>query len=218
MKTMLKALLLAWAFLALPALAEDLKSPDAFNGIQNQDERSIAFFLEAGKVITSPRCVNCHPAGDRPLQGKDSHLHQPLVVRGDGGLGAVGMRCYTCHGQQNYDPAHIPGHPEWHLAPIEMAWQGKTLGQICEQIKDRARNGGRDMVALIAQGLASRGRTRSRARDSTAVWGIDQGLGRYRRHLPKGIVVHCCNCWRRMVFGGARLYPGAAIASQLWFS
>jgi hypothetical protein len=168
MKTMLKALLFAFAFMSFPALAEDLKSPDAFNGIQNQDERSIALFLEAGKVITSPRCVNCHPAGDRPLQGKDSHLHQPLVVRGDGGLGAVGMRCYTCHGQQNYDPAHIPGHPEWHLAPIEMAWQGKTLGQICEQIKDRARNGGRDMVALIAH----------MSDDSLVGWGWHPGAGR----------------------------------------
>lgn len=168
MITRLKAILVASALLALPVFAEDLKSPDAFKDIQNQDERSVALFLEAGKVITGPRCVNCHPAGDRPLQGKDSHPHQPLVVRGDGGLGAAGMRCYTCHGQQNYDPAHIPGHPEWHLAPIEMAWQGKTLSQICEQIKDAARNGGRDMVALVAH----------MSEDSLVGWGWDPGAGR----------------------------------------
>jgi hypothetical protein len=30
-----------------------------------------------------------------------------------------------------------------------MAWEGRSLGQICEQIKDRARNGGRDMAGLI---------------------------------------------------------------------
>ena len=40
----------------------------------------------------------------------------------------------------------IPGNPNWHLAPIEMAWEGKTLGQICEQIKDKARNGNMDNV------------------------------------------------------------------------
>ena len=26
-------------------------------------------FTELGKVLTHPRCVNCHPAGDRPRQG-----------------------------------------------------------------------------------------------------------------------------------------------------
>jgi hypothetical protein len=41
-----------------------------------------------------------------------------------------------CHQQANFDPARVPGHPEWHLAPREMAWQNKTLGEICEQIKD----------------------------------------------------------------------------------
>ena len=73
-----------------------------------------------------------HPAGDRPAQGDDRHPHLPLVVRGIDGFGAVGMRCTTCHGPENFDPARLPGHPEWHLAPIEMAWAGKALGEICE--------------------------------------------------------------------------------------
>src|SRR5258706_13914984 len=97
MKTMLKALLLAWAFLTVPALAEDLKSPDAFNGIQNLDERSIAIFLEAGKVITNPRCVNCHPPGGRPVQGKESHPHHPPVLSRGRGSAPWGTRCFTCH-------------------------------------------------------------------------------------------------------------------------
>ena len=32
---------------------------------------------------------------------------------------------------------------------IEMGWQDRTLGQICAQIKDPARNGGRSLEALI---------------------------------------------------------------------
>ena len=48
----------------------------------------------------------------------------------------------------------IPGHPRWGLAPIEMAWQGKSLGQICQQMKDPARNGGRTL-ALLQGWLAS---------------------------------------------------------------
>ena len=30
-----------------------------------------------------------------------------------------------------------------------MAWEGRSLGQICAQIKDRARNGDRDMATLL---------------------------------------------------------------------
>ena len=43
----------------------------------------------------------------------------------------------------------MPGHPDWHLAPREMAWEGKTLAEICAQIKDPARNGGRSLDDLI---------------------------------------------------------------------
>jgi hypothetical protein len=31
----------------------------------------------------------------------------------------------------------------------EMAWEGKTLGQICAQIKDPARNGGRSLEDIV---------------------------------------------------------------------
>ena len=77
------------------------------------------------------------------------HPHMPWVVRGDGGIGATGLRCTTCHHDRNFDPANVPGNPKWSLAPEEMAWAGKSLGQICTQIKDKARNGGKDMPALI---------------------------------------------------------------------
>jgi hypothetical protein len=30
-----------------------------------------------------------------------------------------------------------------------MGWQGRSLGAICAQIKDPARNGGKDMAALL---------------------------------------------------------------------
>ena len=49
----------------------------------------------------------------------------------------------------NFDPAGVPGNPVWHLAPREMGWEGKTLGEICAQIKDPARNGGRKVEDLI---------------------------------------------------------------------
>jgi len=62
----------------------------------------------------------------------------------------------------------MPGHPRWHLAPGEMAWEGKSLGQICEQLKDPARNGGRDLAALHDH----------MAHDDLVAWGWDPGDGR----------------------------------------
>jgi len=131
------------------AAAGDLRPAADFAGIADRNARSIALFQEAGKVLQHPRCVNCHPAGDSPHQTDQRRPHQPLVVRGADGHGAPTLACNTCHGPANFDPAHVPGHPEWHLAPLAMAWEGRSLGQICEQIKDHARNGDRDMAALL---------------------------------------------------------------------
>jgi len=125
-----------------------LRPVAAFASIANKQERSLALLQEAGKVILHPRCVNCHPRNDRPLQTDAGRPHQPLVVRGADGHGAPGMECSTCHHDANFDPARVPGHPRWHLAPLSMAWQGKTLGPICEQIKDPARNGNMDLQAI----------------------------------------------------------------------
>jgi hypothetical protein len=153
---------------AQPDPANALKSVQSFASIADEQQRSLALFQEVGKVITHARCVNCHPAGDRPMQGDARHPHMPLVVRGVDNFGAIGMRCTTCHGPANFDPGGIPGHPEWHLAPIEMAWQGKSLGEICEQIKDPARNGGKSMEELIHH----------MGEDSLVGWAWNPGVGR----------------------------------------
>ena len=126
-----------------------LATPESFSAIGDTARRSAAMFTELGKVLTHPRCVNCHPAGDRPHQGELGRPHQPPVERGADGHGLTAMRCSICHQAANFDPGRVPGHPEWHLAPREMAWEGKTLGEICAQIKDRERNGGRSLEDLI---------------------------------------------------------------------
>jgi hypothetical protein len=126
-----------------------LAPPEVFSAIGDPDKRSAALFVELGKVLLHPRCVNCHPAGDRPHQGDLARLHQPPVARGPDGHGLETMRCSICHGPANFDPARMPGHPEWHLAPVEMAWEGKTLGEICAQIKDPKRNGSRSLEDLV---------------------------------------------------------------------
>lgn len=129
--------------------ATSLASPASFATIADPAARSAAYFTELGKVLTSPRCTNCHPATDRPRQGDAKRPHQPPVYRGVDGMGLASLRCSNCHGGANFDPAGMPGHPAWHLAPAEMAWEGRTVAQICQQIKDPARNGGRSLQDLI---------------------------------------------------------------------
>jgi hypothetical protein len=128
---------------------DKLASPESFDQIADPAVRSAALFTELGKVLTHPRCVNCHPAGDRPRQGEQGRPHQPPVTRGADGHGHEAMRCHICHQQANFEPGRVPGHPEWHLAPREMAWEGKTLAEICAQIKDPARNGNRSLEDLV---------------------------------------------------------------------
>ena len=169
------------AVVALPTGASraqdrELRAPAAFANIPDDAARSRALFAEAAKVIMNPRCMNCHPAADRPLQGNDQHPHFPPAPRGENGVGIAGNTCNACHMEQNTPMvagpaapfASIPGHPRWGLAPIEMAWEGKSMGEICRQLKDSSRNGGRDL-ALLHEHLAH---------DDLVAWGWRPGPGR----------------------------------------
>jgi hypothetical protein len=156
--------------LAAHAPAAELASPAAFAGIADANARSAAIFIEASKVMTHPRCTNCHPVGDRPMQGEGamSRLHQPPVARGTDGFGTVAMRCASCHREANFDPGQVPGHAHWHLAPVSMAWQGKSPAEICVQIKDAGRNGNRTIAQVVEH----------MSHDSLVGWAWSPGAGR----------------------------------------
>jgi hypothetical protein len=151
---------------------ERLQPPQAFESIGDRAERSRMIFLELGKVLTHPRCLNCHPAGNQPLQGPHQKIHYPQARRA--GPDVFAAECSACHSDRNFRvPAptsfqSIPGHPRWDLAPLSMAWQGKSLGEICHQLKDKDRNGGRDL-ALLHEHIA---------KDDLVAWGWEPGLGR----------------------------------------
>ncbi len=113
---------------------------------------SRAAFLQVYRVFTSPRCQNCHPAGDVPLQGDDSHVHLQNVKRGKDGHGVYGMRCDTCHQTKNLPGEHMPpGNPKWSLPSLEqkMIFVGRSPAELCSQLKDPKRNGGRTLAMLL---------------------------------------------------------------------
>jgi hypothetical protein len=166
----------ALAALALPAAAQDLPTalaePAAFAGIADDDARAAAIFDEMAKVLTHPRCMNCHPVDASPRQGDAMAMHRPPVIRGNGGFGADGMECQTCHGAENVAyvgaAGSVPGHEPWHLAPASMGWIGLSNGEICAQLKDPERNGGRSLAEIHEHN----------AEDGLVGWGWSPGEGR----------------------------------------
>ena len=154
---------------AMPAVAQnELRGPKDFELFADRAERSRALFLEMSRVLLHPRCVNCHPAGDVPLQGVEAKLHDPPVVRGPEDRGVVGMECAGCHQEHNLEHARVPGAPEWHVAPRSMAWVGRSPRQICEQLKDPERNGKKTLAAIVEHN----------AHDKLVGWGWQPGSGR----------------------------------------
>ncbi|HEY4183019.1 MAG TPA: Isoquinoline 1-oxidoreductase subunit [Kofleriaceae bacterium] len=112
-------------------------------------EHSRALWADASRVFMHPRCVNCHPANDEPHQRLAMEIHDPPVVRGPDNNGVPGAECSTCHQDHNQALTRVPGAPKWHLAPIEMAWVGKSSAYICKQIQDPARNGGKTLAQIV---------------------------------------------------------------------
>jgi hypothetical protein len=150
-----------------------LRPVGAFAGIGNRSDRSAAYFLEAGRVLQHPRCLNCHPVERIPTQGDDLHPHVPMMQAGNEGHGLPALHCNTCHQASNVNTysesfATMPGHSHWALAPASMAWQGKSLREICLQLKDPARNGGRTL-AKIHEHMAE---------DSLVGWAWHPGVNR----------------------------------------
>jgi hypothetical protein len=134
----------------------------------------LAAFETVRSVLQHPRCQNCHPAGEAPLQGDEGRVHNQNIQRGMTGVGMTGAECTTCHREANppdsYGARTPPGVAKgWHMPPPEMkmVFVGVPPGALCEQLKDPARNGGKDATAL-----------RVHLDDPLVTWAWTPGFGR----------------------------------------
>jgi hypothetical protein len=98
-------------------------------------------FLDMSTVLRHPRCLNCHTSVDYPRQGDDQHRHLFNVRRGVDDRGAAALRCHTCHQADNQPASGVPGAQGWRLAPLRMAWDGLSPGELCRAVLDPARGG-----------------------------------------------------------------------------
>ncbi len=124
-----------------------------YNEVITKDSvESVKAFMQVYSVLMSPRCMNCHPSGDVPLQGDDSRLHAMLPQRGKDGKGVYAMKCANCHQPTNLDgAAKPPGHPGWHLPPanMKMIFEGRTPYQLAKQLVNPKTNGNKTLKQLM---------------------------------------------------------------------
>ncbi len=140
------------------------------------------------QVLQSPRCMNCHPAGDAPLQGDASLPHAQNVQRGPEGQGFFALRCSTCHQTSNLPGPHLPpGAPHWQLPQPSMplVFEGKSSGDLCRQLKDPARNGRRSPEQLLEHMSA----------DPLVLWGWNPGEGRAPVSIPHAAFASAARAW-----------------------
>ena len=193
--------LLACSHAAPPATVAPAKAPSAAD--------PLAAFETVRTVLQSPRCVNCHPAGDVPLQGDDGHPHQPPILRGAQGRGVAGLSCTACHGKQNL-PASYGAHTPpgvstgWRLPPADhklVFWRLDSRS-LCEQIKDPQRNGGKSMSEL----------THHMTEDALTLWGWSPGFGRKPVAISHDEFAKAFKTWAE---AGAPCAAGKATARNL---
>ena len=103
--------------------------------------RSVEAFVRMAPVLQSPRCMNCHTSTSFPRQGDDRHRHIMSVARGADDHGSAALKCQSCHREVNSNDTGVPGAPDWHLAPLSMAWEGLSVGELCRLMLDTPRSG-----------------------------------------------------------------------------
>jgi hypothetical protein len=157
---------------------------------------ALAAFDTVQTVLQHPRCQNCHIPGDAPLQFDAGLVHAQNVKRGPDGMGAPGLPCSACHGTKNLPAsygAHMPpGAPNWHLPPPDrkMVFIGLPKGELCANLKDTSRNGGKDLPALLEHV----------SHDKLVLWGWNPGVGRAPVSVPHDRFVAAFKTW---IAGGA---------------
>ncbi len=148
------------------------------------------------QVLSHPRCANCHvdvvgvPIWSGPSHGAKPRPHGMNIQGGASRIGAErGLLCMSCHTAHNAGVPHgPPGAPVWALAPASMQWFDKSSAEICAQIKDPARNGGRTL-AQIADHVDH---------DELVHWGWKPGPGREPAPFSKDETVTFLREWARL--------------------
>ena len=155
----------ALAVSATPASAETDRNLNARSPTDGTVKREdgLGAFNRVYKVVTHPRCANCHVGADNmPMWSGPSYGEtRPHGMNVNAGMsvhegakrcGPEALPCSTCHRKNdNFDTEpHAPPRAglDWCLPPAELAWFNKSAAEVCAQLSDPERNGGLDWMEL----------------------------------------------------------------------
>jgi mono/diheme cytochrome c family protein len=187
--TVLAAIMIATPLLAaFPATAQETPRKNLLEGI-DAGTPGPQLFMRAYEVFSHPRCSNCHPHARPPWWDiKTKRVHGMNVQRGEedehGAYGLPGMKCVTCHREQNgtlagsppgappefapkSEPEFLPHAHGWRLAPKGMGWGGKPPVEMCNQIKIQDVDGKGPVAHIVGSNP-----------DPLVKWAWDPGPGR----------------------------------------
>lgn len=145
------------------------------------EAEGLAAFTRIYEVVSHPRCANCHTGADNiPMWygGTDgpAQPHGMNINAGESRIGAETLLCSTCHRTSDdlrSDP-NAPPHAglDWQLAPVDFEWFAKSPAEICAQLSDPDRTGGRDWMGLAEHLVEDAGHR------GFVLWGWNPGGGR----------------------------------------
>ncbi len=147
------------------------------------------YWAKIYEVFSHPRCTNCHVGADNiPMWSGPSYgvtrphgmnVSAPVIGAHGTRGGSDSFECSSCHTTTNNTIAHgAPGvynedmdgeKVSWVLPPVDFEWFGKTSKEVCEQVKDSKRNGGKENAKEIADHLCH---------DKFIAWSWKPGAGR----------------------------------------
>lgn len=169
-------------FLAAVSLAGD--GPGVSDTPSSTD--GLVAFETVARVLQHPRCLNCHPDDDRPLQTDRSTPHLMGVTGGPEGRGARGLTCTACHGKTNGAAIGLPPgvSSEWRLAPTRIAFEGRSAHEIASQLTNP------DSTHMTRDELLEHV-----SHDPLVLWGWDPGPGRARVDVSHEDFVSAFTTW-----------------------
>ena len=180
----------------LPLLASVIIGSQAL-AQETGESDGLALWGQIYEVLSHPRCANCHVGEDhRPrwsgpsygLEDGEWRYHGMYIHADESRFGVESIVCSTCHQQKNSpDPHGPPGAPVWMLPPVEMEWFGKSSAEVCEQVKDPDRNGGRSLEDVASH----------IDHDVLVHWGWEPGPGREPAPYTRKDVVAFINAWAK---------------------
>jgi hypothetical protein len=142
-------------------------------------------FAPIYKVLESPRCQNCHPAGDAPHAGDAGMRHRMNVSRRSPD---AGLQCTTCHRAKNASFNHgPPGVVGWRMPPAErpLSFEQRSPHELCVELKDPQKNGGKSLADLHEHF----------AKDPLVLWAWDPGPGRTAPPLSHADLLKQVDAW-----------------------